>query len=325
MTEPKTQTLDVPGATLTYDLRGNVASAAPVLLMIGSPMGAAGFGTLAGHFTDRSVATYDLREAAQRIGVSTDDLGRLCDLGILTPDDEGRFTPGHLRRAGLVTNLVAAGIPLEGLGEAIRSGQVSLDFLDAPAFERFSSLSGDTFAEVAIRTGVPVELLLFVREASGSMAAAPGDRIRDEEIVYAELLAESAIAGIRPAATQQQSNPYILRTAHQPANRMPAEEAVDPFQDDVRFVLDLQRRRPLDPQHQRRGLLRLALDRPRPLHLQRFGMTRHVGARDLRPARDQFARGKALLGIGVGEDVAEQDGERLCADAAGSGHRDTIA
>lgn len=31
----------------------------PVLLMIGSPMGAAGFGTLATHFTDRTIVTYD--------------------------------------------------------------------------------------------------------------------------------------------------------------------------------------------------------------------------------------------------------------------------
>ncbi len=73
-----------------------------------------------------------------------------------------------------MVSLTAAGIPLDGLGEAIRSGQVSLDFLDAPAFERFSALSGDTFAEVAERTGVPVEMLLFIREAAGSVAAGPG-------------------------------------------------------------------------------------------------------------------------------------------------------
>ena len=40
MTEPKTYTLDVPGAVLSYDLRANDASAEPVLLIIGSPMGA---------------------------------------------------------------------------------------------------------------------------------------------------------------------------------------------------------------------------------------------------------------------------------------------
>jgi pimeloyl-ACP methyl ester carboxylesterase len=62
MTEPKTHTLDVPGATLCYDVRDpETASDAPVLLMIGSPMSAVGFTTLAGHFRDRTVVTYDPR------------------------------------------------------------------------------------------------------------------------------------------------------------------------------------------------------------------------------------------------------------------------
>ncbi len=63
MTDPKTHTLDVPGAVLTYDVRSNDASTHPVLLIIGSPMGASGFVTLASHFTDRTVVTYDPRGA----------------------------------------------------------------------------------------------------------------------------------------------------------------------------------------------------------------------------------------------------------------------
>jgi pimeloyl-ACP methyl ester carboxylesterase len=59
-TEPTTRTLAVPGATLAYDVR-DTPSAEPPLLLIGSPMGAAGFGTLAGHFADRTVVTYDPR------------------------------------------------------------------------------------------------------------------------------------------------------------------------------------------------------------------------------------------------------------------------
>ena len=59
MTEPETHTLDVPGAVLPYDVRSSDASTQPVLLLIGSPMGASGFGTLAGHFTDRTVVTHD--------------------------------------------------------------------------------------------------------------------------------------------------------------------------------------------------------------------------------------------------------------------------
>jgi pimeloyl-ACP methyl ester carboxylesterase len=61
MTEITTHTLEVPGAVLTYDVRPSESSAHPVLFMIGSPMGAAGFGALAEHFTDRTVVTYDPR------------------------------------------------------------------------------------------------------------------------------------------------------------------------------------------------------------------------------------------------------------------------
>ena len=60
MTEPTTHTLDVPGAVLTYDVR-KADSPAPVLFLIGSPMGASGFGTLSRHFPDRTVVTYDPR------------------------------------------------------------------------------------------------------------------------------------------------------------------------------------------------------------------------------------------------------------------------
>src|SRR5215207_10600497 len=61
MTEPKTYTLDVPGAVVHYDVRSDESSTEPVLLLVASPMGAAGFGTLAGHFADRTVVTYDPR------------------------------------------------------------------------------------------------------------------------------------------------------------------------------------------------------------------------------------------------------------------------
>jgi pimeloyl-ACP methyl ester carboxylesterase len=70
MTEPKTDTLSAPGAVLHYDVRsaetqGAGASTEPILLIIGSPMGADGFVTLAGHFTDRTVVTYDPRGAGR--------------------------------------------------------------------------------------------------------------------------------------------------------------------------------------------------------------------------------------------------------------------
>jgi pimeloyl-ACP methyl ester carboxylesterase len=86
-TELTTHALDVPGATLTYDVRRNDASTEPILLLIGSPMGAAGFGTLSQHFSDRTVVTYDPRGVERSLktdptspvtpDVHADDLHRL--------------------------------------------------------------------------------------------------------------------------------------------------------------------------------------------------------------------------------------------------------
>jgi pimeloyl-ACP methyl ester carboxylesterase len=62
MTQPATHTREVPGAIITYDVREPAEkSSEPPLMLIGSPMDAAGFVTLAGHFTDRLVITYDPR------------------------------------------------------------------------------------------------------------------------------------------------------------------------------------------------------------------------------------------------------------------------
>jgi pimeloyl-ACP methyl ester carboxylesterase len=55
----------VPGAVLHYDVRSADSGTYPVLLIIGSPMGADGFVTLAGHFADRTVVTYDPRGAGR--------------------------------------------------------------------------------------------------------------------------------------------------------------------------------------------------------------------------------------------------------------------
>src|SRR5436190_14155733 len=61
MTESTTRTLNVPGAVLTYDVRPSATTTEPPLFLIGSPMGAGGFATLASHFPDRTIVTYDPR------------------------------------------------------------------------------------------------------------------------------------------------------------------------------------------------------------------------------------------------------------------------
>ena len=87
-TEQTTNTLEVPGAVLTYDVQPSSGSEPP-LLLIGSPMGAGGFATLAGHFPDRTVVRYDPRGVERSVkadpaSISTpqehaDDLHRVIE------------------------------------------------------------------------------------------------------------------------------------------------------------------------------------------------------------------------------------------------------
>ena len=64
--EPETRSLQVPGATLTYDVRRSATTTEPPLVLIGSPMGAGGFPSLAAHFPDRTIVTYDPRNNGER-------------------------------------------------------------------------------------------------------------------------------------------------------------------------------------------------------------------------------------------------------------------
>jgi pimeloyl-ACP methyl ester carboxylesterase len=58
-----THTLETDGAEIAYDVHGPLPTAdgRPPLFMIGQPMDASGFATLASHFPDRTVVTYDPR------------------------------------------------------------------------------------------------------------------------------------------------------------------------------------------------------------------------------------------------------------------------
>jgi hypothetical protein len=58
-----THMLETAGAEIAYDVHGALPAAdgRPPLLMIGQPMSAGGFETLASHFPDRTVVTYDPR------------------------------------------------------------------------------------------------------------------------------------------------------------------------------------------------------------------------------------------------------------------------
>jgi pimeloyl-ACP methyl ester carboxylesterase len=112
LAKPKTQTLEVPGATLTYDIRSNESTTEPPLMLIGSPMGAAGFGTLSGFFPDRTIVTYDPRGAERSVKADpssqsnpdqhADDLHRVIEAVGLGPVDLFASSGGATNALALV-------------------------------------------------------------------------------------------------------------------------------------------------------------------------------------------------------------------------------
>jgi pimeloyl-ACP methyl ester carboxylesterase len=77
--------LETAGAEIAYDVRGPLPTAdgRPPLFMIGQPMDSSGFATLASHFPDRTVVTYDPRG----LGRSTRRDGRVDHSPTVQADD----------------------------------------------------------------------------------------------------------------------------------------------------------------------------------------------------------------------------------------------
>src|SRR3954447_2917155 len=144
-------------------------------------MGASGW--LQPAATVRPVERYEVAIAAQRAGVSVDELHHLVELGILQPDADGRFSEGDVRRVTVIHSLVAASIPLDLVASALRSGDLSFDFVDDPTYSLFASFTGETFEDLSARTGVPLSLLVTMREATGGAVLDPGSRVREDEMV----------------------------------------------------------------------------------------------------------------------------------------------
>ena len=126
---------------------------------------------------------YSTEELARRSGVEASYIDQLHELGVLRRkgDAPGSFSATDVRRVSIVRSLEEGGLPLSRIGEGIRTGWLSLDFVEQTSYERFAALSGESFSEVAERTSLPLELVVAhgVRPAAMERALRGyGDGIR---------------------------------------------------------------------------------------------------------------------------------------------------
>ena len=145
---------------------------------------------------------------------------RLVDIGVLAPEDEDRFSSGDVRRVLLAKSLEDAGIALEDVALAIQRGALSLDFLDAPGFERFAQLASESFQQVSDRTRIPLELLTCLRDAAGMAPPSPDDRLREDEIAIVRFIELQIAEGFRPVAIER-----VLRVQGDSTRRIAEQEA----------------------------------------------------------------------------------------------------
>jgi len=136
-------------------------------------------------------------EVASKAGVPLEYVERLVELGFMTPGVGDTFSSGDVLRARWIRSLERAGLPLEGMADAVRVGALSFSYLDLSAFDRFAGLSATTFRQVSDERGIPLDLLSVVREAFGSPEPKAQDYVREEELAVIDAVEFQLSKGFR--------------------------------------------------------------------------------------------------------------------------------
>jgi adenylate cyclase len=171
-------------------------------------------------------AGYSIERVAAGAGVEPGYVRRLIDEGIIASTN-GQMSVGDMRRVAIVRALDQSGLPVEALGEAMRRGQISLQWVDQVAYERFGAQADETFEGAAARIGVPIDQLVLVREAMGFAAPAAGDRLRQGELAVLALLEFWQRKEFRPDAVRQALRSYGR------AMRLVAETSANAFRSEI--------------------------------------------------------------------------------------------
>jgi adenylate cyclase len=147
-------------------------------------------------------------DVAEQAGVDLEYVTGLIDAGLLVGAADGAFSQGDVRRARLYSGLERAGLPLDALVEALERGDLSFDFLDHPVYDRFSRLSPRSFRDVSAQEGIPLELLLVLREAVGLAQAEADDHLREDELQCVPIIKLQLSKGFDPAVVERSLRVY---------------------------------------------------------------------------------------------------------------------
>jgi adenylate cyclase len=136
-------------------------------------------------------------ELANLAGVTAAEVERMVGLGILVArDGAGPFLESDVQKVQLATACERAGLPMEGIGSAIRSGRLSFAFLEAQQYRRWAARSVRTYRQVSQETGMPLEVLGRALESAGFTWSAPDERMREDELELLPVLQLGHATGV---------------------------------------------------------------------------------------------------------------------------------
>jgi class 3 adenylate cyclase len=261
-------------------------------------------------------------ELAALAGSSRANVERLTQLGILTPDDAGRYEPSAVAALRLMHAMEEAGVDLEAVGRGFRTGALTFGGFDT-YFARPAPFVG-TFGELAGRIGVEFDAVARQVVALGFPLPRPGDPVRGDE---ARLLEETfAVWGFVPPdelarlgrvfgdnvrRVAQGSIRFFDATVNEPSRR--PDLALEERQERAREVgvgatgLAFRTIEWLFRRHFESELIRYMTD----------GTERFLEEQGIAPARPQPEPAIAFLDLTGFTALTEEHGDLAAADAAG--------
>jgi adenylate cyclase len=121
-------------------------------------------------------------QLVRRVGVDDDYVHRLHELGALRCHDDA-YEERDVHVAALLHMWERAGLSAPAILAAVDAGTLSLEFLDAPAWELPEPLP-ITYREFAAERGISLHLLQGIQQAMGFAAPDPDDLVpRDEAVL----------------------------------------------------------------------------------------------------------------------------------------------
>ena len=125
--------------------------------------------------------TYSAEEVAAEAACAEERVGWMVGLGLIAPDDDGRFTYGAVLAVKMASALLESGVPAVSIERAASEGMLTFQRTDEYLPSEPGPRSGRTFAEFQASAGPRSRLLPAVYEVMGLPTPDPSAPIHVDE------------------------------------------------------------------------------------------------------------------------------------------------